>query len=88
MVESYPALAVPEVLLEIFETLSSKDLFRMALTCKDWTELALETLWRTAQIKLSHLLLTVAPLTEALHGATAVSMHSDLELADDSLMPL
>ncbi|KAG8879211.1 hypothetical protein FRB97_001878 [Tulasnella sp. 331] len=64
MVESYPALAVSEVLLEILEKLSSKDLLNVAQTRKDWTEAALETRWKTGRIKLSRLLSTFTPIIE------------------------
>lgn len=70
MVKSYPALAVPEVLLAILEKLSSKDLFSMALACKDWIEPALETRWRTGRIKISRLLATSIPLDDKLYGDT------------------
>ncbi|KAG8885212.1 hypothetical protein FRB98_001894 [Tulasnella sp. 332] len=67
--QPHAALAVPEVLLEILENLSSEDLFNMAQTCKDWTGPALETRWKTGRIKLSRLLSVLVPLAEIVDGA-------------------
>lgn len=56
------AFAVPEVQLEIFKRLDAGDLGRSARVCKAWTSLALDTKWRTCQIRLSRLLSRLAPL--------------------------
>ncbi|KAG8984807.1 hypothetical protein FRB94_008171 [Tulasnella sp. JGI-2019a] len=60
--KTHPVLYIPEILLEIFTSLSTTDLVEAAQTCKAWAGPALDVRWRTRMIKLSRLLSILAPL--------------------------
>ncbi|KAG9024303.1 hypothetical protein FRB95_011700 [Tulasnella sp. JGI-2019a] len=62
MSEPHVALSIPELLQEILEHLSMEGLNTAALVCKAWLRPAVDTKWRTQNIKLSRLLSHLAPI--------------------------
>lgn len=50
------ALTTPELLLQYFGYLRGKDLVGAAMVCKQWSQHALDTLWRTRIVPLSALM--------------------------------
>ncbi|KAG8986652.1 hypothetical protein FRB94_003143 [Tulasnella sp. JGI-2019a] len=58
----YPALSIPEVLLEVLENLSAQQLESAALVCRAWVNPAMDTKWRVTGIPLSRLLGKLAPI--------------------------
>ncbi|KAG8986492.1 hypothetical protein FRB94_003650 [Tulasnella sp. JGI-2019a] len=71
------ALNLPEIQLQIFESLAAKDLLNAALVCKTWSWPAIDTAWRTSKFRLSWIL---APLV----NCTAVQLQ---ECEDPNRLP-
>lgn len=59
---SHQVAVIPELVLQIFESLDEKELFSAALICKEWTWMALDTRWRCRAVPLTRLLSKLAPV--------------------------
>lgn len=46
----HQALTVREVLANVFRSLEQRDLFSCALVCEDWTDIAVDFLWREVDL--------------------------------------
>ncbi|KAG9024918.1 hypothetical protein FRB95_010869 [Tulasnella sp. JGI-2019a] len=57
------ALDLPEIRLQIFRQLSTRDLLNAALVCKAWTWPATDTAWRSSKFRLSWLLASLLNCT-------------------------
>ncbi|KAG8995555.1 hypothetical protein FRB94_008921 [Tulasnella sp. JGI-2019a] len=55
------ALETPEILLSVFQRLEVNDLNELARVCKAWSPMAVGTKWRTSKIRLSRVLVHLAP---------------------------
>lgn len=73
MIRPHYSLFIPEVLLDVLERLSPKELVRAALVCKAWLGLAVDTKWRTTDILLSRFLGKLAEIRKSDRGRTVVS---------------
>ncbi|KAG8986959.1 hypothetical protein FRB94_002350 [Tulasnella sp. JGI-2019a] len=65
MTESHFVLSIAEILLEILEYLSVKELGVAASVCKAWLGPAVDTRWRVQKIRLSRLLAKLAPVKKS-----------------------
>lgn len=46
----HPALSIPEILAQIFVCLDKKSNVATALVCKQWSDIALDEVWREARL--------------------------------------
>ncbi|KAG8991549.1 hypothetical protein FRB93_002762 [Tulasnella sp. JGI-2019a] len=78
MARHHLSLFIPELLPEIFEYLSAKELMVAAIVCRAWCAPVMDTRWRTQPVTLSRLLTNLAPIEKIDKSCRTLASETDI----------